>query len=127
MKLNIAPYEARPGHAVTTEIEIGHEDVNASGLTGLTLPANSLVKFRALGREVFNSGGGDDAVTLGVLGNTDAYVAAANYDPTKTDVEDEVAYFVATATPVYYEHVSTGAVPTTGRVKMAVEITRMSE
>jgi hypothetical protein len=124
MKTYNVPTFGTVGSRRTAVADVELADANSNGTLGITVPANSLLEIDHDVVEVFNSGGADDAVTVGYVGALTAYVAGGDIDETSTGFGTKKGpYRVTTETELYFKHVGTGAAATTGRVRLFVHVT----
>lgn len=124
MKLLTTPDIGRPGKPGTFEIQLDAVDANtASVATGITVPANSLVKFRTSRLTAFDSAA-SDVLNVGKTGTLNAYISAL--DLQATGLTAEAAYHVTDETDLLIGITTVGLAATHGMAKVFVEITRLS-
>ena len=114
-----------PGRGYTHEHELQIADADGV-LTSmeLTVPANSLVRFLANRLVAFNSGGAC-TLSVGKTGAATAYINALDVKGA-TGINSEAYYWFDEETVLRFTLTSAAADPTTGRVKIATKITRLS-
>lgn len=125
MKLLTTPDIGRPGKPGVFELELDHTDVNsASVATGITVPENSLVTISTSRMTAFDSGT-SDVLNLGYTGALTAFISALDLH-SSAGLGAKTEFHVTTERALLCGITTVGAVAAAGRVKVFIEITRLS-
>lgn len=125
MKLLTTPDIGMPGKRGVFEVEFDFNDVDtASQDLGITIPANSLVTISASRMTAFDSGT-SDVLNLGYTGSLAAFISALDLH-SSAGLGAKTEFHVTTERELLYGITTVGAVATHGRVKVFIEIVRLS-